>query len=103
MNPKVEDEVKRIEFIIRMVAKEFGVDAADLQVRSRIPEVIEARQVVMFMAWHSYTLTGIGQALDGRTPATISHGYQVIVQRLRTSERLRRKVENVKSLLKEGE
>ena len=83
------------------LAKVFDVDGTGLQRRSRVPEVIEARQVVMYIGWHSYSLTAIGQAL-GRTPATVSHGYQVIAERLRTSERLQGKLEKVNALLREG-
>ena len=100
MNPKVEDDLKPIASMVSIVASVFGFDLADLLSRSRVAEVAEARQVAMYIGWHfqGYTLTTIGQALGGRSAATVSYGYQVIAQRLRTSERLRRKVEKVESI-----
>jgi len=105
MNPGIEEGLDPITFLIDTVAKEFGVSATDLRLRSRVAEVVEARQVVMhvgYIGWHSHTLARIGLALDGRTPATVSWGYQVIARRLTASEPLRLKVERVRDLLKEG-
>lgn len=111
-----EEELKPIGFILYTVAKMFDLEISDLVVRKRSAEVVEARQVAMYILWNaeSYTLTEIGRALGGRSAATVSHGYKQTARRLKTDGRLRRKLEkavveigkgefdNTEYLLKEG-
>jgi len=95
--------VPPISWITQVVARHFGVGVAQLKQRGRIWEVVEARQVVMYLCWsyESYTLNEIGQALGGRKPSTISHGFQNIAQLLSTDNSLKESIEHIQKELSE--
>jgi hypothetical protein len=101
----MEDSIPPIGFVIYTVAKAFGLEPEDITRRSRVPEVVEARQTTMFILWNleGFTLKEIGKALGGRSPATVSHGFQTIARKLTKSEKLKIKVETIKSSLRDGE
>lgn len=101
----LSEEFPLVGFVLYTVAKEFNFEIADLLERSRKVEVVEARQAAMFILWsmEGYTLTEIGQALGGRSAATISHGFQHIASRLATDNRLKKKVESVYQAIRQGE
>ncbi len=78
-----------IPVLIEKVAAEYSLDTSDLTGRGRTQEVAEARQVVFFLLWKDdWTLKQIGEALGGRTPATVSHGADTIRKRLLLNVRL---------------
>lgn len=86
-----------IGFILDTVANEFGLEVKDLMPRNRNLDAIEARQTAMFVLWNSteHTLKEIGEALDGRSPATISNGYQQIARIMGSDNRLKHKVDRI--------
>lgn len=101
----ISDGVPPAGFIIYTVAKAFDLEVTDLLARSRWSEIVEARQTAMFILWNTegYTLRKIGQALGGRSAATVSHGFQNIASRLSRDSQLRRKVEIINNTLRKGE
>ena len=70
------------ELIIKEVAAEFCVTIEALKGLDREKEVVLARHVAMYFLRQKtgLTLQEVGNILDGRTPATVSHGYQKIAQ-----------------------
>lgn len=66
--------------IVQMVAEEFGLTADDLTGRVRTAKIALARQVAMYFIRQKtgLTLADTGHLLGGRTPATVSWGYQRI-------------------------
>ena len=89
-------------FVIDTVAKVFGYEPSDLIGRSRLADVSEARQTVMFILWNleGYTLAEIGQALDCRSPATVSYGYQQTAWRLLNDTTLRKTIESITGIVR---
>lgn len=89
---------------IHIVAKSFSFKPADLKQRERSAEVALARQVAMYLLWSTeeYSLTQIGQALGGRTPATISHGFQRVAKQISRDPVLRNKVSEIQTVLSTG-
>jgi chromosomal replication initiator protein len=87
------------DMVIGATAEEYNLDTAALVGRSRITEVAEARQSVMYVLWrhNDLTLTEIGSFLGGRSAATVSHGFQRIARRLPIDSRLRNRVEDIVS------
>jgi chromosomal replication initiation ATPase DnaA len=81
---------KEIDDVIQLVAVFFTRDPEEIVGRRRPNEVVLPRQVVMYVLWQSqkYTLREIGEALD-RVPATVSHGYQRIADKIRHDTRLK--------------
>ena len=87
-----------ISWIMKVVSSHYKITVAELKQRSRKQEVVVARQVVMFLCWsyEKYTLNEIGQALGGRSPATISHGFSNIAKQIRDDNRLKENIERIK-------
>src|SRR3990167_9808395 len=69
-----------VAMVIKTVSERFGFLPDDLVAKGRSPDLVIARQVVMYILWRSeeFTLEQIGKLLGGRTPATISWGAQQV-------------------------
>ncbi len=104
--PEIEEEkpgsyVPPVGWTIQVVARSFSLTPADLKQRSREVEVVQARHVAMYVLsmTDKYTLGQIGQALGGRSPATVSHGFQRVAERLADDRYLREKVSEICTIL----
>jgi len=94
-----------VNSVVNVVASVFNMTADDLKNRSRTEDIVLARQIAMYVlsVTNKYTLTTIGDALGGRSPATISHGFQRIAQRLSKNQTLRNKVEEIQLQISGGQ
>ena len=74
-----------VDKVIRMVASDLEIRVSEIRGRSMKRRIVLARQLCMYVLWQSngYTLQRIGLAIGKRSPATVSHGYQVIARRIR--------------------
>ncbi len=90
-----------ISWIVQVVANQCGLKHIDLEQRDRTKGVSLARQIAMYLCWNyeGYTLAQIGKALGGRTPSTVSYGYQAIAKALPADEGLRDLVARIKKEL----
>jgi chromosomal replication initiator protein len=79
----------------------FGCCVADLRAHNRQGRLVLARQTAMYLIRQEtdFTLFKTGQELGGRTPATVSFGYQALASRLRISPKLRQKISDIKKLV----
>ena len=85
--------------ILDVVAGEFNLEVDDLLSRKRDRNTARARQVAMYILWlGDTTLRAIGREIGGRSPATVSHGFQVIAEAIREDEELREKVNRIKGV-----
>jgi len=86
-----------IESIIRITAKETGVPVRELVGPRRTERISSARNFAFYLGWNltDLTLAEIGEALGGRSPATVSHGYQKIAERIGINAKLRFKVQSI--------
>ena len=87
------------------VANAFDLNVGDLLVRTRNVVIVEARQAAMYILWNleePYSLTEIGDALGGRTAATVSHGYRQTAERLRTDGKLRDRIAMANAEIRRG-
>ncbi len=100
-NGNGDSYVPPISWIMQVVARHYSITIASLKERRRTREIVLARQVVMYLSWdcEKYTLCEIGQALGGRSPATVGHGFQHIAKLLSTDTRLKKGIENIKGEL----
>ena len=89
-----EDYVPPPGYVINVVAKTLKVKTSEITLRRRKVEVVLARQVVMYVRRMTtkYTLTKIGREIGGRSPATVSHGFQRIADRITKDHELKDKV-----------
>lgn len=72
-----------ITMIAKKICEHYAIDVATIQGKSRVKNVSEARQVVMWMSRQLTDLTydEIGEFLGGRDHATVSYGINVVDKR----------------------
>jgi len=80
--------------ITEAVVNSFQLTPSDLRGRKRDEVTALARQVAMYLIRQETdcSLAEIGRELGGRSPATVSHGYQKIADDINNNPSLRRKV-----------
>ncbi|MFC2034522.1 chromosomal replication initiator protein DnaA [Chloroflexota bacterium] len=80
--------------IVEAVVNNFQLTPFDLRSRKRDETTALARQVAMYLIRQetNCSLSEIGRELGGRSPATVSHGYQKIAGGVNNSPSLKRKV-----------
>lgn len=91
-----------IGWTVEIVAKAFGVSLLDVLGRRRPPEIVWPRHIAMYILWKTqkFTLAQIGDALGGRTPATVSHGFDVISKAVQRDARLKQRLDEIEEELK---
>lgn len=90
------------EGIMQTVAKQLGVKVRDLQSKSRKQNIVQARQLAMYLC-HKYTdlsYAQIGRAIGGRDHSTVLYGCDQVAQRISMSADFRHKVEAIEAALK---
>lgn len=87
-----------IETIQRTVAKKFNVDEELLRAKTRKQEVVQARQVAMYLSKEltSSSLKTIGLHFGGRDHSTVIHACQTIYDDMRHNTGLATKVEELR-------
>lgn len=65
--------------------------------RKRKKKIAHACQILMYVLWQNtrMTLAEIGKYLGGRTPATVSWGYQRIAKKLPNDKKLQKIVKRI--------
>lgn len=93
-----------IDWTLQVVARIYKLKPQELKQRKRHAQLAEARQVAMYVLCLTtkYTLTHIGQAIGGRSPATVSHAFIRIGNRVTADTDLKAKVEEIQSLIGGG-
>jgi len=94
-------EVPPLGWSVEVVAKTFELSVSDLKHRAKTANIVQARQVAMYVLgmFDKYTLTEIGGALGGRTPATVSYGFQKIAREIGRDKGLARIVAKIREQL----
>ncbi len=87
-----------IETIQRTVAKRFNIEEELLRAKTRKQEVVQARQVAMFLAKEltSSSLKTIGLHFGGRDHSTVIHACQTVSDDMRHNSQLASKVEELR-------
>jgi chromosomal replication initiator protein len=87
-----------IETIQRTVAKKFNVEEELLRAKTRKQEVVQARQVAMFLAKEltNHSLKSIGLHFGGRDHSTVIHAVQAILEDSRHDQGLSAKLEDLR-------
>ncbi len=96
-------ELLSLDTITAVVAREFGIDAAELRSRSRQPGLIVPRQCAMLLARE---LTGrplefIGRYFGERTHTTVSHSLSRLKELLPQAPTLRQQVQRLRKHIAE--
>lgn len=84
-----------LERILRLVCDELGVPQEELTGDSRRAEIVQARQIAVFLVRETTgePWTRIAEALGRNDHTTVLHAYRKATQRLRTDPRLRERVQ----------
>lgn len=90
------------ERIINCVCKYFTIDEQDLTGRKRNKEIVEPRQVCIYLMWSQLAipLTTIGQ-IFGRDHTTIIHARDKIMEQIKTNAQMKKIVNEITCLLKD--
>lgn len=87
--------------ILNTVASYFNLKQSDLTSQTRLQNIAEARQILMYLLRHELRmqLEEIGRLLGGRDHTTIMHGVAKITHELSTNEQLRVDIAGIKKRL----
>ena len=99
---KVEKKQLTIENIITKVCAHFDVDTISIQSRSRKREIVQARQIAMYLA-KKYTEASsaqIGSAIGKKDHATVLHSCKMVRNQLDVDKELRAQLEDIEAELK---
>ena len=92
------NDVPTVAAIIRAVCKTYGVTADDIKGKSRVKNISEARQVVMWMARQltEESYDTIGAELGGRDHSTVYYGISTVEKRTLDDKAYLYKLERLK-------
>jgi len=81
-----------IEFIQNYVCDYFGIDTNKVREKTRKQEIVEARQIAMFLSkkYTKSSLKTIGLQFGGRDHSTVIHAISTVQERLSTSPKHKR-------------
>jgi chromosomal replication initiator protein len=87
-----------IETIQRTVSKKFGIEEELLRAKTRKQEIVEARQVAMFLAKEltNNSLKTIGLHFGGRDHSTVIHAVQTVLDDLKHNPGLQTKLDELR-------
>ncbi len=87
-----------VERIQDMVAKEFGIPSDLLRSKTRKKDVVQARQIAMFLSteFTRLTLKAIGLHFGGRDHATVIHARETINEGVKSSRDMAEAVESLR-------
>ncbi|MBO5102602.1 MAG: chromosomal replication initiator protein DnaA [Clostridia bacterium] len=97
----VSDEKLTHEKIINAVCKYFTIDQKELTGRKRNKEIVEPRQICIYLMWHQLAipLATIGE-IFGRDHTTIIHARDKIMEQIKTNKQIKKVISDITSLLK---
>ena len=91
----------KIELLLDFSAAKFEVPAEDIQGRSRVSNIQEARLAFCYVAYKNYTGLVIGKLLSGRDESTISCAVKSAQNSIDTNGTFREKVAEINQYYKE--
>jgi chromosomal replication initiator protein len=97
----IEPRRIKVEDILRVVSRRFGVTRSDLLSPRRQRSIVWPRQVAMYLAKQltSRSLPEIGRHFDGRDHTTVLHAVRKIERELVDNPRLKNDIDELKKLL----
>ncbi len=97
----IEPKRVKVEDILRVISKHFGVSKNDILSQRRHRSIVWPRQIGMFLAkaMTARSLPEIGRRFGGRDHTTVLHAIRKIDGELKTNSRLRAEIEDLKKML----
>lgn len=99
---KLEKKQFSVQSIQETVCKYFNLDQAAIQTNSRKREVVQARQITMFLSkkYTDCSFSHIGKIVGKRDHATVLHACKTIKDQIETNKEFRSTVEEIEGRLK---
>ncbi len=91
-----------IDDIINTVCKHFSLETVAIHTKSRKREVVQARQVAMYLAkaHTDFSTSKIGKFIGNKDHATVLHACKTVKGQCEVDKAFRAEIENIQSLLK---
>lgn len=99
---RCETKAITIDSIIDVVCKHFEIDASVIHTKSRKREVVQVRQIAMYLAKkHTDSSSSkIGQLIGGKDHATVLHAFKIVKEQCEVDKNFRADVESLETQLK---
>lgn len=99
---RLEKKQISIQSIQETVCKYFNLELAAIQANSRKREIVQARQITMFLAkkYTDNSFSVIGKIVGKKDHATVLHACKTIKDQIETNKSFRSSVEEIEDLLK---
>ena len=97
-----ETKAVTIDDIINVVCKHFDLESSAIHTKSRKREVVQARQVAMYLAkTHTdFSTSKIGKFIGNKDHATVLHACKTVKGQCEVDKSFRSDLENIETLLK---
>ena len=98
----MEEKEITIDDIVETVCKHYGLDTASIQTKSRKHEVVQARQIAMFLAKDNtdFSTARIGKLIGNRDHATVLHAFKTIKELEEVDKNFHEELEEIRIALK---
>ncbi|WP_085536744.1 chromosomal replication initiator protein DnaA [Massilibacteroides vaginae] len=99
---RLEKKQISVQMIQEVVCNYYNLELTAIQTRSRKREIVQARQVTMFLAkkYTDCSFSHIGKIVGKKDHATVLHACKTIKDQIETNKSFRSSVEEIENLLK---
>ncbi len=99
---KIEKKKVTIDSISEVVCKHFNIKTELLQTASRKREIVQARQVAMYLSkiYTELSLAQIGSVIGKKNHATVLHACKTVKDQLQVDKAFRDDLEEIEKVLK---
>ncbi len=93
------DKEITLEDIVKLTCSEFGSTVSEIKSHKKNKSLVEARQVIMFLAREMTNLSfpDIGEKMGGRDHSTVIYSYKKVKKRLQTDKKFNEMVEKIQN------
>lgn len=97
-----EEKEISIPDIIETVCDHFGLETSSIQTKSRKREVVQARQIAMYLAkeYTDYSVARIGKLIGDRDHATVLHAFKTVKELEEVDKNFHEEIEEIRIALK---
>lgn len=97
-----ETKAVTIDDILKVVCKHFDLEAAAIHTKSRKREVVQARQIAMYLAKNhtDFSTSKIGKFIGNKDHATVLHACKTVKGQLEVDKSFQAEVQEIEGMLK---
>lgn len=92
-----KDKPITVDSIQKSVSEYFGIKVQDIKAKKRIKEVVNARQIAMYLTkqYTHLSLSEIGRYFGGKDHATVIYAKKQVENKMKKDENLNKSIENI--------